>query len=35
MEGDLSGGFYIQPTIFKGRNKMRIFQEEILARFYL
>ncbi|RUM62660.1 MAG: aldehyde dehydrogenase [Sulfurimonas sp.] len=24
-------GFYIQPTIFKGDNKMRIFQEEIFG----
>uniref|UniRef100_UPI0021E050B6 acetaldehyde dehydrogenase ExaC n=1 Tax=Terriglobus tenax TaxID=1111115 RepID=UPI0021E050B6 len=31
MEGDLAGGFYIQPTIFKGHNKMRIFQEEIFG----
>lgn len=25
------GGYYIQPTIFKGNNKMRIFQEEIFG----
>lgn len=25
------GGFYIQPTVFKGTNKMRIFQEEIFG----
>jgi aldehyde dehydrogenase len=31
FEGDLSGGFYIEPTIFKGHNKMRIFQEEIFG----
>jgi aldehyde dehydrogenase len=31
LEGDLSGGFYIEPTIFKGHNKMRIFQEEIFG----
>jgi aldehyde dehydrogenase len=31
LEGDLSGGFYIEPTIFKGNNKMRIFQEEIFG----
>jgi len=24
-------GFYIQPTIFKGHNKMRVFQEEIFG----
>ena len=27
----LAGGYYIQPTIFKGHNKMRIFQEEIFG----
>lgn len=31
QEGDLGGGYYIQPTIFKGHNKMRIFQEEIFG----
>ena len=31
LEGDLAGGFYIEPTIFKGHNKMRIFQEEIFG----
>jgi len=31
MEGDLAGGFYVEPTIFKGKNKMRIFQEEIFG----
>lgn len=31
LEGDLSGGYYIQPTVFKGHNKMRIFQEEIFG----
>ncbi len=31
MSGDLANGFYIQPTIFKGHNKMRIFQEEIFG----
>ncbi len=28
---DLNGGYYIQPTLFKGHNKMRIFQEEIFG----
>jgi len=28
---DLSGGFYVQPTVFHGNNKMRIFQEEIFG----
>ncbi len=31
MSGDLSGGYYIQPTVFKGRNDMRVFQEEIFG----
>lgn len=31
LEGDLAEGYYIQPTIFKGHNKMRIFQEEIFG----
>jgi len=31
MPGDLAGGYYVQPTIFKGHNKMRIFQEEIFG----
>ncbi|NHX28177.1 aldehyde dehydrogenase family protein, partial [Escherichia coli] len=29
--GELSGGYYIKPTIFKGHNKMRVFQEEIFG----
>ncbi|WP_350270850.1 aldehyde dehydrogenase family protein [Brevibacterium sp. CBA3109] len=31
LGGDLSGGYYVQPTIFKGNNRMRIFQEEIFG----
>ncbi len=31
MSGDLTDGYYIQPTVFKGHNKMRIFQEEIFG----
>jgi len=31
LGGDLGGGYYIQPTLFKGNNKMRIFQEEIFG----
>ncbi|WP_370069353.1 aldehyde dehydrogenase [Streptacidiphilus sp. MAP5-3] len=27
----LEGGYYIEPTVFKGRNDMRIFQEEIFG----
>ena len=28
---ELDGGYYVQPTLFKGHNKMRIFQEEIFG----
>jgi aldehyde dehydrogenase len=28
---DLTGGYYVQPTVFQGNNKMRIFQEEIFG----
>jgi aldehyde dehydrogenase len=31
LGGDLAGGYYVQPTVFKGHNKMRIFQEEIFG----
>jgi len=31
LGGDLEGGYYIQPTLFKGNNRMRIFQEEIFG----
>jgi len=31
LGNDLDGGYYVQPTIFKGHNKMRIFQEEIFG----
>jgi aldehyde dehydrogenase len=31
LPGDLSGGYYIQPTVLKGHNKMRVFQEEIFG----
>jgi aldehyde dehydrogenase len=31
LGGDLSGGYYVQPTIFEGQNSMRIFQEEIFG----
>jgi aldehyde dehydrogenase len=31
LPGDLSTGYYVQPTIFKGHNKMRVFQEEIFG----
>jgi len=31
LGGDLSGGYYVAPTIFEGHNRMRIFQEEIFG----
>jgi aldehyde dehydrogenase len=31
LGGDLANGYYIKPTLFKGNNKMRIFQEEIFG----
>ena len=31
LEGEFNNGFYIQPTLFKGDNKMRVFQEEIFG----
>nr|MBP8932342.1 aldehyde dehydrogenase family protein [Paracoccus sp. (in: a-proteobacteria)] len=31
LGGELSEGYYIQPTVFRGDNKMRIFQEEIFG----
>ena len=31
LPGDLAGGYYVKPTIFRGHNKMRIFQEEIFG----
>ena len=31
LAGDLAGGFYIKPTVLKGHNKMRVFQEEIFG----
>ncbi|MFD1910899.1 aldehyde dehydrogenase [Halodurantibacterium flavum] len=31
LDGELSGGYYIEPTILKGHNKMRVFQEEIFG----
>ena len=31
LEGEHAGGYYIEPTVFKGHNKMRIFQEEIFG----
>ena len=31
QSGDLAGGYYVEPTVFKGHNKMRLFQEEIFG----
>ncbi len=31
MSGELENGYYVEPTIFKGTNNMRIFQEEIFG----
>ena len=31
LDGDLEDGYYVQPTVFKGNNQMRIFQEEIFG----
>jgi aldehyde dehydrogenase len=31
LDGELAGGFYVKPTVFKGHNRMRVFQEEIFG----
>jgi aldehyde dehydrogenase len=31
LSGDLASGYYIQPTLLKGHNGMRVFQEEIFG----
>jgi aldehyde dehydrogenase len=31
LDGELEDGYYFEPTVFKGHNKMRIFQEEIFG----
>ncbi|MEB3896766.1 aldehyde dehydrogenase family protein, partial [Pseudomonas guariconensis] len=31
LEGSLATGYYIQPTLLKGNNQMRVFQEEIFG----
>ena len=31
LGGDLAGGYYVEPTILAGHNKMRVFQEEIFG----
>jgi aldehyde dehydrogenase len=31
VDGEFKDGYYFEPTVFKGHNKMRIFQEEIFG----
>jgi len=31
LSGDYANGYYVQPTILEGHNKMRVFQEEIFG----
>ena len=31
LNGSLDGGYYFEPTVLKGHNKMRVFQEEIFG----
>ncbi len=31
LPGELGSGYYIEPTVLKGHNKMRVFQEEIFG----
>jgi aldehyde dehydrogenase len=31
VSAEIKGGYYIEPTLLKGNNKMRIFQEEIFG----
>ena len=31
LGGDLDGGYYMQPTVLEGHNRMRVFQEEIFG----
>jgi aldehyde dehydrogenase len=31
LDGPLKNGYYVQPTVFSGKNSMRIFQEEIFG----
>lgn len=31
LGGELAEGYYVQPTVFEGHNRMRIFQEEIFG----
>jgi aldehyde dehydrogenase len=31
LGGELAGGYYVQPTVLEGHNRMRVFQEEIFG----
>jgi aldehyde dehydrogenase len=31
LDGELAEGYYVKPTVFRGHNRMRIFQEEIFG----
>ncbi|HEY0790427.1 MAG TPA: aldehyde dehydrogenase [Chthoniobacterales bacterium] len=31
LNGGLEGGYYVEPTVFRGNNRMRVFQEEIFG----
>jgi aldehyde dehydrogenase len=31
LDGELRNGYYVQPTILEGNNRMRVFQEEIFG----
>ncbi|MBI5113803.1 MAG: aldehyde dehydrogenase [Rhodovulum sp.] len=31
LPGPLAGGYYVTPTVFRGHNSMRVFQEEIFG----
>lgn len=31
LDGHLENGYFLQPTVFSGNNKMRVFQEEIFG----
>ena len=31
LQGELAGGYYVEPTVFEGHNRMRIFQDEIFG----
>ncbi len=31
LGGEMEGGYYVQPTILEGSNRMRVFQEEIFG----